>query len=294
MDSEGAERNRRIDQAREDLKTLESQSGQQNRKLKQINSDCARAWEWIQLNQDQFEKRIYGPPIVECSVTDPRYVEVVEALFSKADFTAFTVQTKADYKKLAHQLHQNMKLFAITIRTMTGTLGNFRPPMSNDQLSRYGLDGWALGYLNGPEPVLAMLCYEGPKLQSNAVALQDTTNEQYEMLQNSSIQTWVTRKSVYRITRRREYGPGAVSGSVRDTPSAAVWTDQPVDLTAKRELQENIAGWEEEVLAIREQIQKLRVQLTQLKIDKEAVDAAEVRVSCACAQKLIDTCYRIN
>ena len=277
LDNEGAERIRRIDQAREDLKNLESQSGRQNRKLKQINSDCAKAWEWIQLNQDQFEKRIYGPPIVECSIKDPRYVDVVEALFSKADFTAFTVQTKADYKKLAHQLHQNMKLFAITIRTMTGTLGNFRPPIGNEELSRYGVDGWALDYVNGPEPVLAMLCYEGPKLQSNAVALRDITNEQYEMLQNSPVQTWVTRKSVYRITRRREYGPGAVSGSVRDTPSAAVWTDQPVDLTAKRELQENIAGWEDEVQAIRAKIEELRVQLAQLKSDRDAVDAAEVR-----------------
>ena len=175
-----------------------------------------------------------------------------------------------------------MNLFAITIRTMTGTLENFRPPISNEELSRYGLDGFALDYLNGPEPVLAMLCYEGPKLQSNAVALRDTTNEQYEMLQNSPIQTWVTRKSVYRIVRRREYGPGAVSGSVRDTPSAVVWTDQPVDLRAKRELQENIAGWEEEAQAIRKKLEVMQVQLAELKKAKAAVDAAKVRASCIC------------
>ena len=82
------------------------------------------------------------------------------------------------------------------------------------------------------------------------VALRATAPQQVGYLQNSPIQSWVTSKSTYRITRRREYGPNAMSTLVKNIRKAIVWTDQPVDLTAKRELQENIQGWTEEVASL--------------------------------------------
>ena len=276
VEAQGLERNTRIQQAERELEDLDSKAGQQNKKLKNESNDSAVAWEWIQKNQDKFEKRVYGPPLIECSVKDPKYVDVVEAAFSKTDFICFTVQTRADFNTLHKKLHGEMRLSEINIRTMTGGLDNFRPPVSQQELARYGLEGWALDYVDGPEPVLAMLCADGPRLQQTAVAIQDTTPQQYELLQSSPIACWVSRKHIYKINRRREYGPGATSTTVRDVRKARWWTQQPVDMTAKRSLQENIAGWNEEVDALKKEFAAMRAQLADLKRQKLSTDDEKV------------------
>lgn len=242
----GVDKNYRIHQAENDLAQLDSQAGKQMSKLQALSRDSYKLWTWVQQNQDQFEKPVFGPPIVECTIKDPKYVDHIESLFQVASMTAFTVQTKGDLRKLSDQAHDCMHLTEINIRTMLVGLDPFHPPVNAEQMKRFGFEGWALNYINGPEPVLASLCSE-VHIHEAGIAFRDTTPQQFELLQNSPIQSWVTSKSTYRITRRREYGPGATSTLVKDIRRASVWTDQPVDLTAKRELQENIQGWTEEV-----------------------------------------------
>ena len=272
----GLEFNNRIERARQELANLDSQAGQQNHKLTGTSRDSAKAWEWVQKNQDKFEQRVFGPPIVECSVKDVRYVDMIESSFNSNDFICFTVQTRGDFKKLQRQLHHEMGLSQITIRTMTGGLQNFPPPISEEECKRYGFDGFALDFMSGPEPVLAMLCSEGPRLNQTAVALKDTSDEQYRLLEDSVMQSWITRKSIYRINRRREYGAGAVSTQVRDVKKALVWTDQPVNMSAKQALQDDIQGWHEEVKTIQDVIGKKKEQVAQLKTEKAEIAAAEV------------------
>lgn len=245
----GQDKNYRIKQAQDELAQLDSQTGKQKSKLQALSPDTCKLWEWVQQNQNQFEGSVFGPPIVECTIKDPRYVDHVESLFQKGVMTSFTVQTKDDFKKLSDQGIARMGLREVNIRTVDYGLDSFRPPVSTEQMKQYGFEGWALDYINGPEPVLAMLCAEA-HIHEAGVALRDTTPQQFGSLQNSSIQSWVTSKSTYRITRRREYGPSAMATLVKNIRRAVVWTDQPVDLTAKRELQENIQGWTEEVASI--------------------------------------------
>lgn len=249
----GQDKNYRIQQAENELAQLDSQAGKQKSKLQTLSRDTYKLWDWVQQNQNQFAKPVLGPPIVECTVKDPKYVDHIESLFQNVTMTSFTVQTRDDYKKLSDQAHDRMHLKEINIRTMFDGLDHFRPPVNPEQMRRFGFEGWALDYLHGPEPVLAMICAE-IHIHEAGIALRDTTSQQYELLHNSPIQSWVTSKSCYKISRRREYGPGATSTLVRDTRRASVWTDQPVDLTAKRELQENIQGWTEEVASLQAEI----------------------------------------
>ena len=249
----GLDKNYRIKQAQTDLAQLDSQSGKQMSKLQESSHEASRLWAWVQQNQDQFEKPVFGPPIVECTIKDPKYVDLVESLFQNSSMTAFTVQTNGDFKKLSDQAHDRMQLSAVNIRTQLVGLDSFRPPVSAEQMTRFGFEGWALDYMNGPEPVLAMLCGE-LHIHEAGIALRDITSQQFELLQESPIQSWVTSKSTYRISRRREYGPGATSTLVKDIRRASIWTDQPVNLTAKREMQENIQGWTEEVESIQAEI----------------------------------------
>ena len=274
---QGRDKSSRIANAKEELSNLESQAGQQYTKLEKAAKESAVAWKWIQEHQEEFDKPVFGPPIVECSIKDPRYVNLIEGIFSNTDFTCFTMQSREDFNKLHHQLYNRMRLSQINIRTMTGGLSNFQPPISEEETRRYGFDGWALDFINGPEPVLAMLCAEGPRLHQTAVSLKDTTAQQYDLLQKSPIASWITSKSYYRISRRKEYGPGATSTQVRDVRPARIWTDQPVHLAARRELQENIQGWSAEVGAIQDRVETGKSEMKKLRARRE--ELAQERVS---------------
>lgn len=246
------------------MANLESQAGQQNKKLFKISRDTAKLWEWVQTNQEVFEKPVFGPPVVECSVTDSRFVDMIETVFQKNMFLSFTVQSNNDFKKLQAQAHDRMGLSEVNIKVMSSGMEAFPPPVGADELKHYGFQGWAIDYLRGPEPVLAMICYD-LRLHRTAVAVKDTTTQQYDQLQNSPIDSWLTSKSSYNIVRRREYGPDATSTRVREVRRATVWTDQPVDLAAKRELQENIQGWGEELTTFGEKNSEAQDEIVRLR-----------------------------
>lgn len=227
-------------------------------------------------HQQEFERPVFGPPIVECSVTDPQYVDMIEGVFSRNSLLSFTVQTKADFKKLQNQAHDKLQLSEINIREMSAGLDKFPPPVNKDELTRFGFQGWALDFIKGPELVLAGLCVDS-RIHRTAVSLQDTNAQQFDQLQNSAIDSWVTSKSSYNITRRREYGPGATSTRVRDIRRATVWTDQPVDLTAKRELQERIDGWGEEVASLQAKNGDAQTEISRLREQTKTLQDEIVR-----------------
>ncbi|KAL4924031.1 uncharacterized protein BDV17DRAFT_223840 [Aspergillus undulatus] len=257
------EAEKRIKQAEHQLRSLDSQAGQQEQKLEQASRDSHRAYKWLQQNQDKFEKEVFGPPIVTCSVKDPRYADHLESLLQKTDFTCFTVQSRNDFRTLQRYLIGEQRLHDISIRTSTIPLANLRSPMSDDQLRNMGFQGWAKDFLDGPEPVLAMLCSE-KDLFRTPVSLRPISDETYSALESSPIASWVSHRQAYQITRRREYGPGAISTRVRQVRAAKFWTSQPVDALAKRELQRRIQELRSEASEIRETMESDRATLTQL------------------------------
>ena len=264
-----------IDNAQNDLKNLRSQAGQQSNKLRQLSADSATAWEWIQKSQDLFEGKIYGPPIVECSVTDKRYVNAIESFFRHNELTAFTCEKRNDVKKLSEQLYDIMKLSDISIRGINNTnMGQFQPPVNKEEMRALGFEGWAIDFLTGPDAVLAMICNE-KNLHKTGVVLRDLSENEYDDIRNSQVSSWVTGSSVYQITRRREYGTDAQSTNVRQVSAARYWTSQPVDLSAERDLRDNLEGWRgelEELMRQREsasgRIHEQRAQIAKLQEEK--------------------------
>ena len=242
----GKAKESQLEQAKKRLENLDSQAGKQAAKLKTISSDSARAWEYIQNHRDDFEHHIFGPPMVECSVTDPRYIDQIESLFQRTDLLTFTCQSTADFTKLGYALYDQLRLAEINIQVCSESLESFSPPVSRDELRRLGFTGWALDYLQGPDQVLSMLCGQS-RIHAAGIADTDFGDAEFEKIKNSPISSWVTNKQVFMIKRRREYGPDATSTNVRDIRPAQVWTNQPVDPRAKQELQQNIDDWTREM-----------------------------------------------
>ncbi|KAL4977925.1 P-loop containing nucleoside triphosphate hydrolase protein [Aspergillus desertorum] len=262
----------RLKQAEHQLRGLDSRAGQQEKKLQDVSPDSYTAYRWLLNNQDKFEQEVFGPPIVTCSITDPKYADQVESLLQKTDFTTFTVQNRRDFRTLQRYLSHEMRLHDISIRTSSTPLENLGSPLPDHELRDMGFQGWAKDFLSGPEPVVAMLVSE-KLLHQTPVSLRDISDQTFATLEGGSISSWVAGKQNYTINRRREYGPGATSTRVRQVRPARVWTSQPVDASAKAELQRRIQELKSDISDIKEKIESDRATMAQLQRDNDTAQA---------------------
>lgn len=262
-----------------ELGVLDSQQGKNMTKLKRISAETAKAWEWIESNRNQFEKDVYGPPLIECSVKDPRYVDAVESLLQRNDFLTITAQTSADFKKLSDQLYSNMRLADITLKTMTKDLAEVRhSPLPTQQLQGFGLDGWAIDYLDGPQPVLAMLC-GAVRLDRTAVGLRDMSEDQYNGLLATPVGTFVAGRHHYNVQRRREYGDAATSTTTKTIRQARNWTDQPLDTGVRRDVEEKIQSLRQQFQVMKDEVGPLREKMAELHRERSSLDE---KIVCTC------------
>ncbi|XXH02793.1 hypothetical protein Hte_009179 [Hypoxylon texense] len=254
-----------------ELQNLNSQEGQKLSQLKKIHPDAAKGWEWLQEHQDEFQKEVFGPPMLSCSITNQRYSDQIQSLLMSEDFLCFTCQTSADHKKLSAQFYKHMAL-GVSIRTCGSDFASFRPPIPKQQIGEMGLDAYAIEYLDGPEPVLAMLCSE-KKLHVCGVALRDVSNDQFEQISNCErIPSWASGRTLYRVQRRREYGGNAVSTSTRKIMPGRFWTDQPVDQSERTALQTQINQADEELEMFRKQATGLSLRIKEVGADDGPVN----------------------
>jgi structural maintenance of chromosomes protein 5 len=255
----------------ERLAGLDTQSGQQEHKLQQLSRDSYRAWKWIQEHQDQFEHKIYGPPLVECSLKDPKYANAIESLFQENDFKAFTAQSRNDFYTLQRVLNREMKLQDVSLRVCSNSsMDQYQAPLSNTDLRSCGMEGWAIDFLNGPDVVLAMLCGE-KFLHATAISLGDISQEQFNHLENSNVRSWVVNGTLFQAVRRREYGAAGNSTRTRALREARIWTNRPVDPAAKERLQQRIRENESDIGAIREEMTNLTEKRRELAAENKAI-----------------------
>ena len=255
---------RKIEQ---DIKSLDTQQGQQLNLMKKSFPEIADGWDWIQAHQDEFEKEVFGPPMISCSIKDERYSDQVQSLLQADDLTCFTAQTKNDYKKLTDQLYRQLSL-SVVIRTCAHPLSAFQPPVSQDEATSLGLDGFAIDFLEGPAPVLAMLCAER-RLHQSGVSLKDHSDGQYERLvNNGKVNQWAAGKQSFVVRRRREYGPQAMTTITKSIQPGKCWTSQPVDAQEKQELNRRLTELKGEKEQLREEFQAFKAKLGALEEQK--------------------------
>jgi structural maintenance of chromosomes protein 5 len=252
------------------LAGLDTQSGQQEHKLQQLSRDSYQAWKWIQAHQDQFEHKIYGPPLIECSLKDPKYANAIESLFQENDFKAFTAQSRNDFYTLQRILNREMKLQDVSLRVCSNSsMDQYQAPLSNVDLRSCGMQGWAIDFLNGPDVVLAMLCGE-KFLHATAISLGDISQEQFNHLENSNVRSWVVNGTLFQAVRRREYGAAGNSTRTRALREARIWTNRPIDPAAKELLQQRIRETESDIAVIKEEMTNLAEQRRELAAENKA------------------------
>ncbi|KAG9231796.1 P-loop containing nucleoside triphosphate hydrolase protein [Amylocarpus encephaloides] len=272
-------------QAKHDLEALSTEAGKQMNKLLRASPDTHKAWEWIQENRDQFEKEVYGPPLITCSVKDPRYTAMVESVLKKDDFLVLTAQTDNDVEKLNRKLF-NMKL-KVSFRKTNGSGLDQQPLLNDHNLQRLNLEGWALDFIEGPSPVLSMLCASA-RINQAAVSLRDITDDQFNEINTSGILGKIAAGgTIYQITRRREYGPQAVSTSTRPILPPSHWVDQPMDDSRRVEIQARIDSINDEFAKLKAEAGPTGDKIRDLRAanDRLTREIAEIREEKAKLQK---------
>ena len=268
--AQGLRKKAEAEEVQRRLGSLETQSGQQENKLENASHDTYKAWQWIKENQDKFEQHVYGPPMVECSLKSPEQANAVECLLQDTDFLAITCQSHNDYLILQQKLNREMGLQAISFRTCSTSLDHFRNPLSAEQLHDLGLDDWAINQLNGPEPVLAMLC-EGKYLHATAIGHREINDDQLKRIADSPISSAIAGKYSYKFSRRREYGAAGNSTVAREIRPARVWTNQPIDMGAKAALQRQLNELKSDLEDIKNELNRLGTEKKELSAEARQV-----------------------
>ncbi|RKF75048.1 Structural maintenance of chromosomes protein 5 [Golovinomyces cichoracearum] len=260
-----------IDEAHTELRLFDSQEGQLMNKLEQQSRDTANAWKWIQEHQSDFEKEVYGPPLLTCSMKTKQYTREVESLIGRNDMVTISVQTKSDFKRLSDQLNGTMRLTDITIKQVDHQAVPTARPLSTQDMQRYGMMGWAIDQIDGPDAVRAMLC-DSARLDRSAIALHDITEDNYQtILREEKLNIWVTRNQRFVVTRRKEYGPGAVSTIARPVLPERFWTNQPIDASARAEIEQRIDNLETEFRTLKQQNDSLKSSINELRTQDSTI-----------------------
>lgn len=252
---------------------LDTREGQQLLALRKLDADAAKAWEWLQEHKDEFEKEVFGPPLLTCSVKDDRFSDHIQAMLQKRDLVCFTAQTKADQAKLSHQFIREMGL-SVSLRTFSGSMDEFKAPVRAED---FGFDGFAIDFLEGPPLLLAQLC-SSTMLHKSGVSLKELTDAQYQKLDAQEyINCWASNRTLYRRTHRKEYGDAGKSTTSRDIQVAAFWKDQPVDSAERTELRESRLRVKNEMRELLDQKNELKNEVKDIVQQQEEATTKLVR-----------------
>ncbi|KAJ6014392.1 hypothetical protein N7540_008983 [Penicillium herquei] len=271
---------KRIEEEEVQLKNLDSQIGQRENKLSNISSDSLRAYRWLRDNQDKFEKEVFGPPVVTCSVVDSQYAAAIESLLTRTDLMAFTTQSRNDFRTLQRILDRDLKLSDISIKTCSSTnVLTVAPPLSNDNLRRLGLESWAKDLIQGPDTVIAMLCNENA-FHRTPIGRRDISEEAFNELEgNKDLSSWISGTKNYSVARRPDLGDWATSTRTRNIRAASVWTSRPLDASVKdghratiRDLEVRKEQIEAEMNEQRSELEGLRTQNERAKRESKEND----------------------
>ncbi|KAF1978000.1 structural maintenance of chromosomes protein 5 [Bimuria novae-zelandiae CBS 107.79] len=237
---------------------LGSDSGQRDFNLTRLSRDTSQGWNWLKNNMGtlSLKDKVFGPPIIECSVPDPKYADAVEAFLVRNEMIAITCMNAEDAKVVQNKLvgkkeAGGLGLHDISVRTVPKQLSSYKSPLTTQELARLGLEGWLIDHIKGPEAVLAMLC-EMVKLHQTAFAFKPMSNEQFEALKRHNAQNtharisrWVSGNTVYVIAARGDLGISTTN--TRQLKPGQFFTGLPVDAMAMRHVEDAMKATEQDL-----------------------------------------------
>jgi chromosome segregation ATPase len=133
-------------------------------RLQRFNPHACKAYAWLSEHARLFRRPVLGPLVLDIAVKDGQLAGVMESLISKSLQVAFLCQDAQDQelfmRKLCDEQSLQVNCLVMTEEQQAAALASFRAEQSLGpvELKRLGFTGYAVDYLDGPQPVLAALC----------------------------------------------------------------------------------------------------------------------------------------
>ncbi|XJO76391.1 hypothetical protein BDV3_006922 [Batrachochytrium dendrobatidis] len=137
--------------------------------LKRGDKDAYNATMWLQDNLSMFEKHVFEPICMEVNLKDTRYAAVLETLVKPSHNTTFVTQCKQDYNRFCEEVI-SIRKWRVNVVYFDRPLSSWTPEHPRQLITQLGFDGYALDFIDGPEPILSALC-QMCFLHTNAIAL---------------------------------------------------------------------------------------------------------------------------
>lgn len=217
---------------------------------------------------------IFQPPILTISTAQPRYSDYLENLVPFQTSLSITAISKAAYDKCSPEFIEkrnvNPSFRYLSNRPMQGG-------MSQEQLQQLGFDGYLKDFIQGPQPVVQMLC-EIAFIHDVPVAIDPLNDRQIETLRQPYNGKLLFKKffsgdTLYTLSQS-QYGSRQITMRSSQVKRAVLYTDGGVSESMKRNYQEQIKNAsnlieksEEQIRSIRDQIDQITEQRNGLKVD---------------------------
>ncbi|KAF9981515.1 Structural maintenance of chromosomes protein 5 [Mortierella antarctica] len=179
-----------------------------NRRLDQLrrsDNDVYEAVRWLRQNQHMFQKKVFEPVCLELNIKNMRVVNAVENVL-RNQLKTFVCQTREDYNILTRELldRKKVRVNIIAPRPNELQLENFAPPVSDDELRRFGFDGFILSALEGPKELLAAMC---AKAGIHSVPYSESANLDFKAVRDSrKFKRYATSTTSFSIMYSRHTG----------------------------------------------------------------------------------------
>lgn len=234
------DRQKRIRSIEHHLESLNTAAGRRGQNLRSNARDAATAWAEVQKRRSDFKGPVYGPAVLECTLSDKSYANALETLISEGDLTALTVTTKEDFQVLQDIVYGQLQLKSVTLRSSASNLQDprFGRNISAEDEAALGVEAWAVDLLEGPETVLAMLC-ETSRLHGTAVCNREVDESLKRQIRDlDDIANYISPSQVYRIRRRKEYNQISLTDTALRT--SKYWNEAPVDNSGASEARHDL------------------------------------------------------
>ncbi len=237
-------------------------------------------------NRQLFDNRVYNPVVLEVMVADKRNAKVAQHFLNSINHT-FTCLSRKDYLTFNEHLvdgksaGRRLRLHVVEFsKTNAPELRDQRPPMSTEELRKYGFDSYLLDFLDGPAPVLNTVCHLS-QVHQIPISTREFSADEHEGIKNATsdgrplYSRYVVTNSEIRINRAY----GEVNTSTETIQNKGDIYSLSIDRSVQESLKREIALLQDSLNAEVEVLQQKEQRRKHLAEEIKAADKEKEEMS---------------
>ncbi|XP_022091241.1 structural maintenance of chromosomes protein 5-like [Acanthaster planci] len=219
------------------LRRLNDQKDMRLGELQKYYRDTYNAVEWLRSNQDMFKHKIHEPVALVINVPNKEHAKYIEHAIPTNDMLAFVCEDADDMELFVSLVREKQNLRINVVKSPGDPLSSFKPQKSIDDVKRWGFNHYLRDLIEAPEAVMVYLC-KMHKLHNVPLGSRVTQDSIDKVVKESGVTRFYTPDHNY-IVRRSRYGNHQQSTDSNFVADARL-LNISVDMSAKRELEQNI------------------------------------------------------